>query len=137
MNELIFALLTWIGNHTDYEVKLNLPNIVLTEKYNMCTQYGISQKTNCDASGLMGFYNKKVTIYLHDDFNFHESIDASRLVHELVHYVQWKNGEQKRRCLGHLELEAYELQDLWRAQQGLEPVADDFKKIMLAASCDT
>ena len=57
-------------------------------------------------------------------------------MHELVHYVQWSNQRQKNTCLGHLEVEAYTLQDKWRKGFSLAAVLDPFRMILLEASCD-
>jgi hypothetical protein len=136
MNELLLVLLAWIGKNTDYDVEYALPNIVMTEPYNMCSNYGISDKGQCEAAKLVGFYDKELTIYLKTGFERTSKTDTSRLVHELIHYVQWKNGVDKNTCLGKLEVEAYELQDQWLVELGLEPRSDPFRMIMLEASCD-
>ena len=136
MKELVLSMLTWIGGNTSYDVNLVLPNLVFTTQHNMCAQYGIKQKGNCDASGLKGFYNKDMTIYLRTDFDPNNPHHQSRLLHELVHYVQWQNGQNDKECLGLLEVEAYDIQDQWRGTQGLKPVLAEFDRIMLGASCD-
>lgn len=136
MTELMLGLLLWIGANTDYTVTTALPNIVMTEKYNMCAAYGIGEKGRCDAARLHGFYDKNMTIYLRNGFDVANADDVSMLLHELVHYVQWLNGANRTTCLGMLEVEAYELQDAWRAKAGLGPGIDEFRKILLAASCD-
>lgn len=136
MHNIIIGLLTWIGMNSNYNTELSTPNIVMTELHNICSQYGINNKKRCQDSRLQGFYNKYQTIYLKLDFQQHDLDDQSKLVHELVHYVQWKNGHNKSTCLGHLELEAYKIQDRWRVQHGLEPKLDEFRKMMLQASCE-
>jgi len=136
VTQLILSLLVWLGINTDYDIDVNLPNIVMIEPYNMCSAYGINDMGRCEAARLMGFYDKNTTIYLRTSFNKADIEDKSRLIHELVHYVQWSNGRHLTECLGLLELEAYELQDQWRIEHGLEPVLDEFNKIILKASCD-
>ena len=136
MHNVILAMLAWIGINSNYNTDLHTPNIVMTELHNMCAQYGINNKKRCQDSRLQGFFNKHQTIYLKLDFEQKDLDDQSKLVHELVHYVQWKNGRHKSTCLGHLELEAYVMQDQWRVQHGLEPKLDEFNKMMLQASCD-
>lgn len=136
MTNLILSLLVWLGMNTDYDIDVALPNIVMTEPYNMCMAYGIDDMGSCKAARLMGFYDKNTTIYLRTSFNKANVEDKSRLIHELVHYVQWSNGRHLTECLGQLEVEAYELQDRWRVQHGLPPIMDEFKKILLTASCD-
>lgn len=137
MTEIAMTLLLWLGAHTSYAVGLEQPNIVLTERNNVCARYGIRRIGQCEASGLQGFYDKSLTIYLTTRFDADDSHYQSQLLHELAHYVQYRNGAHKRTCLGLLELEAYELQDRWREERGLPPVMDEFRRIMLGASCDT
>ena len=136
MKEILLALLTWIGANTDYNINIQLPNVVLTTPHNLCAQYGITHKGRCEAAGLRGFYNKKYTIYLGTDFDPTNPHHLSRLLHELVHYVQWQNGRHLVSCLGKLEVEAYMLQDNWRRRYKLPPILGEFKKILLSASCD-
>lgn len=136
MTNLILSLLVWLGMNTDYDINVTLPNIVMTEPYNMCAAYGIKDMGRCKAAHLMGFYDKNTTIYLRTSFDQFDVEDKSRLIHELVHYVQWSNGRHLTECLGLLELEAYELQDQWRIEHDLEPSLDEFNKILLRASCD-
>jgi hypothetical protein len=135
MAELMLSLLTWLGSHTAHRVDLPLPNLVLAEPYQLCVRYGERDKGRCAATRLRGFYDRHLTIFLHADFDPRSPVDRSRLLHELVHYVQWKNGAHGR-CWGELELEAYRLQDAWRAEHGLAPALDPFKAIMLGAACE-
>ena len=137
MQELLTTLLFWIGVTTGYDVDINLPNITLTEPNNICSNYGINKKGQCEAAKLLGFYNKKYTIYLPNDFDPENQEHIAYLAHELTHYVQWENGSNKTMCLGQLEVEAYEVQDNWRTQHNLAESFDPFNKILLAASCDT
>ena len=136
MQDIIFTLLAWIGANSGYDVNLVSPNITMTDSYNICANYGINNKGQCEAAQLKGFYDKVLTIFLSDNFDPDDLADRSRLIHELVHYVQWANGEHKSTCLGHLEVEAYELQDQWRVSHNLDESLDPFRKIMLEASCD-
>lgn len=136
MNEVIFALLTWIGVNTGYSTTIDYPNVVFTNQHNMCALYGIAEKGRCEAAQLKGFYDKELTIYLGLDFDISNPHHQSRLLHELIHYVQWANNKHSSTCLGHLEVEAYDLQDKWRAKYNLKPIMSDFNRIMLGASCD-
>lgn len=136
MNEILFTLLTWIGTQTGYAIPETMPNIVMTERYNMCAQYGIDNKGICTAARLAGFYDKNLTIYLRHSFDLQNADDRSNLLHELVHYVQWHNGQNKSKCLGKLEVEAYKLQDQWRVNAGLKARSDPFQLILLSSSCE-
>lgn len=136
MDALLFSLIAWLDVNTDYDTRVELPNIVITEQGNMCHSYGIETKGTCDATKLKGFYNKNLTIYLNSDFNPRDPADQSRLMHELVHYIQWSNGRDESNCWGRLEAEAYTLQDQWRAEHNVAGATDPFKLIMLEAACD-
>ena len=57
-------MLIWIGSQTPYAIHHGLPNIVLTDEYNICKNYGIDNKGQCQAAAIKGFYNKRYTIYL-------------------------------------------------------------------------
>lgn len=136
MMELVLGLMSWIGAHSGYILPADLPNLVFTTQHNMCALYGIDHKARCDASGLKGFYDKHLTIYLGTDFDPTNKHHQSRLLHELVHYVQWKNSAEHKTCLGQLEVEAYDIQDQWRKKNGLAPILAEFNRILLEASCD-
>lgn len=133
--EIILGLLTWIASNTSYDVDFPYPNVVMTTQHNMCQLYGIHDYDQCNASGLRGFYDKELTIYLGTDFDPDDPHTVSRLLHELTHYIQYQNHEHDHTCLGHLELEAYAIQDQWREKQGLEPILDVFNQILLQDSC--
>lgn len=134
MSELILSLIVWIGANSEYDVDFPQPIVVMTTQHNMCELFGISDKFRCEVSGLKGFYNEDQTIYLGTDFNQKDPHHVSRLLHELIHYVQYQNGESYL-CRGNLEIQAYDLQDEWRADKGLEPMLADFNRLMLEANC--
>jgi hypothetical protein len=136
MDAIILSLLGWLNLYTEYDTRVALPNIVITEQANMCQSYGIMDAGTCQATKLKGFYDRRVTIYLHADFDPHDPQDQSRLLHELVHYVQWHNGINDTECWGALEVEAYNLQDEWRILHGMSNITDPFKLVMLEAACD-
>lgn len=136
MDALMLALVDWINLNTDYDTNINLPNIVVTEQANICQQYGIKDAGTCQTTRLKGFYDRELTIYLHPGFNPADKNDQSRLVHELVHYIQWHNGRDEGECWGSLEAEAYQLQDTWRGEHDVAQRADAFKLIMLEAACE-
>ena len=135
MAEVILSLLLWIGANSEYDVDFPQPIIVMTTQHNMCQLFGIDDKFRCEVSGLKGFYNEDQTIYLGTDFDMKNSHHISRLLHELVHYVQYQNGVGEITCRGEIEVEAYDLQDKWRESVGLEPILAEFNRLMLEASC--
>lgn len=133
----MLSLMTWLHFHTGYDVDVGLPNVTITEVANLCDVYGVDPYANCEAMKLKGFYNERHTIYLYAGFEGNDAPDQARLLHELVHYVQWHNGQHINGCWGELEAEAYRLQDLWRVENGMEKQADPFKLVMLEAACDS
>lgn len=138
MVDVISALLLWIGSHTSYHVSQLHPNVVMVEPYRLCRLYGVNNMELCKSLKIQGIYDKEYTIYLRYDFDLHNMEDRARLLHELVHWVQWSNGHnEKNNCMGKLEVEAYALQDQWRAHFGLKPSSDAFTMLMLEASCST
>ena len=44
MDALFFSLIAWLDVNTDYDTRVELPNIVITEQGNMCHSYGIEIK---------------------------------------------------------------------------------------------
>ena len=136
MTNEIAAILVWIAANSGYEVTDSQPNVVMVEPYVLCQLYGVHEQKQCEMLKIKGIYNKEFTIYLRNNFDINDVEDRSRLAHELVHWVQWQNGHnEKTHCMGKLEVEAYELQDKWRAQYGLAQKRDDFTMLMLEASC--
>ena len=137
MQDILVNLMTWITLNTPYALPVSTPNLAFNEPYNICANYGINSKGRCEASRLVAFYNTRRTIYLPLKFQQKNIQDQSKLLQELVHYVQWKNQAHKKTCLGKLEAEAYRLQDKWLISQSQPPASDPFKLIMLEASCDS
>lgn len=137
MDALMLTLIGWLNLHTEYDTRIDLPNIVITEAANMCQQYGIRDLGTCQATRLKGFYDKRMTVYLHQNFDPANPDDQSRLIHELVHFIQWHNGRGDGECWGHLEVEAYKIQDEWRIEHDIDTYTDPFKLVMLEAACDT
>jgi len=135
MNETITALLMWINLNTGMIPPDEIPNLIFTEAQNICMQYGINNKNQCENTRLAGFYNRDNTIYLHANFDHHSHVDQSRLLHELIHYVQWKNGHSHR-CRGNLEAQAYRLQDKWLLERNNLARSDDFTIMMMEAACE-
>jgi hypothetical protein len=136
MNELLLGLLVWIGDNTPYLAELPAPQVTLVSESELCQAYGVERLADCRVLGLRAFYDKQGTIFLREGFDPDDPVDQSRLLHELIHHVQWDNGANEYRCLGHLEHEAYTLQDTWLIEQSLSPRSDPFRLALFAASCD-
>lgn len=137
MDALMLSLLAWVHFHTGYDVEVSLPNVTITETVNLCQNYGMTTPGHCDAIKLSGFYDERYTIYLRARFDDDKLADQARLLHELIHYIQWHNEINKDSCWATLEVEAYRLQDQWRVEHGLDEQADPFKLVMLESACDS
>lgn len=137
MDALMLSMMAWLQFHTGYETEVTLPNVATVEVANLCQNYGLTEVSNCEAMQLKGFYNESHTIFLYGGFSDDNLADQSRLLHEMVHYIQWHNDQHVDGCWGMLEAEAYRLQDQWRLQNDLEAQADPFKLVMLEAACDS
>ena len=138
MSDLILAMLVWVSANSQYSLPQQLPNIVMVEPYQLCQKYGVQNQLNCKMLKVKGIYDKDVTIYLRNTFNPDDIEDRARLLHELIHWAQWANGHNEvNNCMGNLEVEAYTLQDQWRAQFGLQAKRDEFTMLMLEASCES
>lgn len=118
METLILSLIGWLNLYTDYDTRVDLPNIVVTEPGNLCRTYGITDAATCKATRLKGYYDEQLTIYLTAGFDPDNPNDQARLLHELVHYLQWHNGEKRYEYRDRLEVEAYRLQEEWRQLHG-------------------
>lgn len=137
MDALIFSLLAWLNANTSYDTQVTLPNITITEQANLCFNYADRAPAQCQNMRLMGFYNERHTIFLYAGFEDDNPADQARLLHELVHYIQWHNGENVGGCWGMLEAEAYRLQDQWRLENNMPEQADPSRLVMLVAACDS
>ena len=137
MSELLFSLMLWIGDNSQYDIFLKVPNISQVESTNICNQYLENGGHSCKSGEIIGFYNKSNTIYLPLQFNAITLNEQSQLLHELIHFVQWENMHTNEQyCLGMKEAEAYHLQNKWRAQHNLKPVSDPFTLLLLETSCE-
>ena len=134
MKEIIVIMMLWIHNATGYPIPEH-PNIEFLSSHDIkAYAYGCNDDPPpaenidyCEASefweiddlskshGPIALYdNIKKTIILNENFDNNKVHDKSVIFHELVHHLQYNDGEDKRvNCIGDLEKEAYTLQDLW------------------------
>ena len=87
--------------------------------------FGENMPASMNASELKvyGLYNfKNETVYLLDEINLSTIRGRAVLVHELVHYAQYREGVNNRvRCVNELETLAYELEARYLKQHSMEP----------------
>jgi hypothetical protein len=136
MNEVLLALLVWVGNNTAYRAELPVPKVELLAEEDLCLAYGLENVEDCRVRGLVAFYDKQGTIYMRKGFDHTDTVDQSRLLHEVIHHVQWQNRAHEQSCLGHLEHEAYTLQDAWLVERDHSPRSDPFRLVLFQASCE-
>ena len=134
MNEIILAMMLWISNVTGYSIPQQ-PDILFLSSHDIkAYAYGCDDDPippqnldYCEARefwevddmgkfhGPIALYDHiKKTVILNENFDINQIHDQSVIFHELVHHLQYNDGEDKRvKCMGELEKEAYNLQDKW------------------------
>jgi len=120
MQEILLALLLWLGNNTDIVVdNTYIPEIILISPTEVCKF--IQKEENC--STVAFYYFKNRSIYLPDYWSKDNVVHRSILLHELVHHFQYINNINFR-CPPHKEKQAYEIQFAFLEENGI----DDPKK---------
>ncbi|MBI2023339.1 hypothetical protein HYT01_02120 [Candidatus Giovannonibacteria bacterium] len=118
MENLIFALLAWLGTNTSYDISAPPPRIeykTMRELSDM--MYGdIPMKNRTE---ILAVYSVKTdTIHLGDGFAVSDKQHQAILLHELTHHLQNKNNV-KVRCSLLYEPEAYRLMKKWSEDSGI------------------
>ena len=87
--------------------------------------FGEKMPASMNASELKvyGLYNfKNETVYLLDEINLSTIKGRAVLVHELVHYAQYRDGLNNRvRCVNELETLAYQLEARYLQHHSVQP----------------
>ena len=130
MREIALAMMLWISNATGYPIT-ELPSVAYLSTTEIKSYaYGCDDKPvpkssvevcntkefwDLDKGSPIALYNHEIqTIILNKKFNIKTIRDKSVLFHELVHHLQYSNGQNSKvTCRGKLEEEAYLLQDKW------------------------
>lgn len=140
MKELTLALLLWISSNTSLTYDgLQVPEVmqVPEEKLADILYHGqVPKGRNVNRVSVAGVYNfRDGAIYLLDSEDLETVEGRAVLVHELVHYLQYRNGLDKSvECIRKLEPAAYAAQTKFLAQHGKGPEFDDMH-ILLASNC--
>ena len=119
-------LLNWIRfkmSELEFEVGYELPNIQrlpASEMYELAFGDNIPRVSSQPSAKIYGLYNyKDKTIYLLDSIDINTTKGRSILLHELVHYLQYKNGhDHKVECKNRLEYLAYSLEAAYLKEHG-------------------
>jgi hypothetical protein len=120
------ALLLWINANSGYEYAGDPPHITTTDPENLAHMIlgEIAWIPERAKSGLKGLYVVDTqTIWLRDDFDPQRQEDLSHLVHELVHFLQYQQGDAQRLACGReLEIEAYNIQNRYLSTHDLPTI---------------
>ena len=119
-------MVTWIESNSRYEYHgQQLPRVERYTPEQVCAATYPDKEPHADCN-IAGFYDHEtnlivvadsVTEYMVED-HFFEVV----LLHELVHFLQYYDGEYERaECKQALEIDAFDLQDQWIDEQGIDP----------------
>lgn len=117
--ELVAELVDWIARHTPYDVAMTRehpPTINLCESGSVIAYEG--EDVVIEESLRAAYDLRSRTVHLILPWDPSDEFDRSVLLHELVHDVQYANRHWY--CRQEPEWEAYELQERWLAERGIE-----------------
>jgi hypothetical protein len=141
VSALLLALLAWIGGQTGYAVPATSEDLPAVERLD---PVAMAQMVDPKAPAerlrqrtVLGAYDVRKgvngTIYLSAGVDLADEASHEVLVHELVHFLQYRSGKSFR-CFGRMEAEAYAVTRAWLAERGLPDRHDDFA-IFFASKC--
>lgn len=132
-SEMLAELIRWIGDHADYDVTLALRD---PPDVRFCSAGEIIRYEGKDAvvdPELYGVYDRiERAIFLVRPWNAANTEHLGRLLHELVHDLQFQNVEWP--CKQKPEWEAYRLQAKWLAEHEVEKEFD-WRMIYSSSQC--
>lgn len=142
MKELLTGLLLWIGQNTGmvYDVNDGLPQVKQVEpdklvalRFNgkVPAQVSLVDRRHA-AERIEAMYHPDTrTIYVRRGVDLTSVDGRGALVHELVHFIQYKKGvHHKVVCPNALEKDAYRAQAAYLEENGVEPAFDAFTVIV-------
>ncbi|MEJ2157865.1 MAG: hypothetical protein P8X96_21250 [Desulfobacteraceae bacterium] len=148
MEALLLTLLLWINQNTqfDYSAANGLPAIEAAEQMTLA-ELMIDDEAelagNRHTASFQNFVNQLEAVYDHDRnrilvsgrINWDSPYGRSVIVHELVHFIQYRQGVQDQvACLNALEKDAYEAQALYMAAHDI-PMNFDKLTVALRSMC--
>lgn len=132
-SELQAEMLRWIGDNSPYDVSdlfVQLPTVAFC---NHGATYIYKGNPLHFGNRLAGVYDDVAEqICLAKPWDINNKRDQSVLLHELVHFVQFRSKGWF--CPQKTEWEAYKLQEAWMKENGLEPNFN-WAFILLESSC--
>lgn len=117
---IMAAFVAWLGANSDLPTPEEAPIIRTAPAERVFHMYYPGQSYDPD-SGDVVFAIYQIgdgTIYVADDVDLETAWGQSVILHELVHYYQDNSGNTYA-CLGDMEREAYQLQQDWLEEQGV------------------
>lgn len=131
--DLVRELVEWIGAHSDYDVSAVLadpPEVAFCEPGDRLSYEDTELVVEPHIRGI--YDNRRATIRLVRPWNATDPRSVSTLLHELIHHVQWREGEWS--CAQETEWEAYKLQEAFLNQHGLAS-GFDWMAIFMFSRC--
>ena len=143
MDAILVSLLLWINQntHLDYNVRYGIPKLLQAEQITMAAiiidDQAAFEKDRHTAS-FQNFVDQLEAVYDHkhqailisSKTDLHSAYARSVIVHELVHFIQYRQGLQEQvPCLNALERDAYEIQALY---MDAFDIAKNFDKATIA-----
>jgi len=131
--DLLPGLLRWIARATDYDVADSLaspPSVAFCAKGDVILYESGLITVPHDLRAAYDLIEERVLLVRPWDAD--SLRDRSALLHELVHHVQMKNRSWE--CPQAPEWQAYELQEAWLAEQGIE-AGFDWLQIYFRSKC--
>jgi hypothetical protein len=138
MKEVLLGLLLWISQNTGlvYDGEGGLPEVKQVEARTLATLFFKDQipayLSPTDVQRMTEhieaiYHPDSKTIYVRNGVDMTSIDGKSTLVHELVHFLQYQNGiDRKVACVNALERDAYRAQAAYLRQKGREPMVDGF-----------
>lgn len=111
-------LLHWISANSNLTVPSVRPDIRIVSSKFMNKQLRPADGDNSNASG----YNFKEDYIMLLKYDRADKGKVASMVHELVHYMQWKSPKRSDydRCPGSAEVLAYGIEAKWRIKMGMD-----------------
>lgn len=146
MKHVLIGLLMWISQNSAFQTlpQLPMPDLqVLPQTSLMRLLYEENLLARLSPKELRELENDVAALYDHQrntihvaaNIDLHSAHGKSVLVHELVHFLQFAQGQSKEMaCINALEGDAYRIQAKYMLAHGLVPEFDEFT-IRIRSSC--
>ena len=118
MIEFAASLMLWIAAHSDLKVPAQPPDIRIVSSAFMNKQLRPAEDNTINVSAY-NYIDDYIMLLKYEPANKNQ---VAALVHELVHYMQWKSSNRNdyNLCPGSSEVLAYGIEAKWRRHTGME-----------------